>query len=148
MDKEMVDAAARLLKCLHSETETQILGTGLDHIDVDYLKSKGFIVCNCPGDFSSVGLAECAMIFIMMLSRKILPAIDNLKLSVYYKPLGEELIDKSVGILGFGSSARELAKRAKAFGMKIYGFDIRQIEQEILDDIRARFARRQMEIFL
>ena len=35
----------------------QILGTGLDHVDVEYMKTKKFMIANCPGEFSSVALA-------------------------------------------------------------------------------------------
>jgi len=117
----------------------QILGTGLDHVDVKYMKSKGFMVSNCPGQFSSTALAECAMTYILMLSRRFLEALGNFQSGIVYKPIGFELINKVLGIVGFGSSGQELAQRAKSFGMKVYGFDIRQTEQEILDNIQPDY---------
>ena len=47
----------------------QILGTGFDNFDLDYIKGLGIPVANCPGQFSSVALAETAMMFILMLAR-------------------------------------------------------------------------------
>src|SRR5215471_436314 len=35
----------------------QILGTGIDHFDLEYWKKKGIPVANCPGEFSGVPLA-------------------------------------------------------------------------------------------
>lgn len=118
--REMVDAA----------TDTrlwQILGTGVDHFDLDYWRSKKIPVTNAPGQFSSVALAECAMMFILMLTRGYNQAVSNLKVHKMYEPMGEELIGKRLGMIGFGASAIELAKRAKGFGFKMSAIDIRDI---------------------
>ena len=48
----------------------QILGTGFDHFDLKYIKSLGIPVGNCPGQFSSVALAQSAMMFILMLAHR------------------------------------------------------------------------------
>ena len=50
-----------------------------------------------------------------------------------------ELQDALLAIVGFGASGQELARRAKAFGMRVYGIDVRQIEQQVLDEIRPEF---------
>ena len=117
----------------------QILGTGLDHVDVAYMKTKGFAVANCPGQFSSVALAECAMMYILMLSRRFHEASANFKAGVMYKPVGLELEDKVLGIIGFGASGQELARRARVFGMRIQAVDVRRIEPEILDELKPEF---------
>ena len=129
---EMMDAAKDTLLW-------QILGTGLDHVDVEYMKSKGFVVSNCPGQFSSFALAECAMMFILMLSRRIFEAMENFNNRMFYNPSGFKLEGKVLGIVGFGSSGQELARRAKPFGMRIMGIDIHRIEQEVLDEIQPEF---------
>lgn len=129
---EMMDAA--------NETRLwQVVGTGMDHVDVKYMKSKGFIVCNCPGTFSAVALAECAMMYILMLTRNYADCGRNFRRSVLYKPIGTELGGKVLGLVGFGASAQELARRARSFGMKIHAIDIRRIEEEILNDIQPEF---------
>ena len=118
----------------------QILGTGLDHVDVAYLKSKGFMVANCPGQFSSVALAECAMMYILMLARRCNEAVANFKNRVLYKPNGRELGGQTLGIIGFGASGQELARRAKPFGMRILAIDVRAIEPEVLEEIQPDFV--------
>ena len=117
----------------------QVIGTGLDHVDVAYMKSKGFMVSNCPGQFSSVALAECTMMYILMLSRGFHQAHQNFKDNILYKPTGTELIGQTLGIIGFGASGQELARRAKPFGMKIMGIDVRTIEDDILAEIQPEF---------
>ncbi len=130
--REMYDAAkdARLW---------QVLGTGLDHVDVEYMKTKQFIVANCPGQFSSVPLAECAMMFILMLSRRVYEAAKNFRASVMYKPVGYELGGKILGIIGFGASGQELARRARGFAMRVRAIDVRPIESEVLEELQPEF---------
>ena len=114
----------------------QILGTGLDHVDVDYMKSKDFVVANCPGQFSSVALAECAMMYVLMLSRRLSEARANFRAGVMYEPFADELVGKVLTIIGFGASGQELARRARGFAMRVRAIDVRQISAEILDEIR------------
>ena len=116
----------------------QILGTGLDHVDdIDYLKTKAFAVANTPGQFSSVALAECAMMFILMLARRVDEAGANFESSLMYEPLADELERKVLVIVGFGASGQELARRARSFGMRIRAIDVRlEIANEIAGEIR------------
>src|SRR5882672_12726148 len=83
--REMADVAAGTVRLW------QILGTGLDHFDLDYWRSKGLPVANCPGPFSAVALAECAMMFILMLTRRYAVALKNLHNRQLYEPAGIEL---------------------------------------------------------
>ena len=117
----------------------QVFGTGLDHVDLPYLKSKGFIVTHCPGFLSGAALAECAMMFMLMLSRGFHEATDNFKAGISYHPIGDNLEGKVLAIVGFGASGQQLARRAKPFGMRIRGIDVRPIEQETLDEIEPEY---------
>jgi len=131
--REMMDAA----------TETrlwQILGTGFEHFDLAYIKAKGVAVANCPGPFSAVALAETAMMYILMLSRSFHQAAENFKTGVLYRPLGLELEGRRLGIIGFGASGQELARRARGFGMRIHAIDVRPIEAEILEELQPEFV--------
>ena len=110
--REMIDAARRARLW-------QIIGTGVEHMDLAYLKSKGIMAANCPGTSSCVGLAECAMMFILMLTRRYPIARANLDAGAMGQPLGLELEGLKLGIVGFGASGRELARRALPFGMRI-----------------------------
>jgi phosphoglycerate dehydrogenase-like enzyme len=118
----------------------QVLGTGLDHFDLAYWRSKSIPVANCPGPFSAVALAECAMMFILMLTRLYSIALDNLRAGVMYRPAGLELEGLRLGIVGFGSSGMELAKRALPFGMKILAIDVRPIGKEETGKYQLEFA--------
>lgn len=130
--REMMDAATdcRLW---------QIVGTGFDHFDLAYIRTKGIPTANTPGQFSDVALAETAMMFVIMLSRRYQEAVDNFADGRFYDPIGYELENQVLGIIGFGASGQALARRAKPFGMRIMGIDVREIESEVLDDIQPDF---------
>jgi D-3-phosphoglycerate dehydrogenase len=131
-DRAMMDAAvdARLW---------QILGTGFEHFELDYIRTKGIAVANCPGQFSSVALAEAAMLFILMLASKYQTRVENFNQGVLYTPLGTELVGAHLALIGFGASGQELARRVKGFGMKISAIDVRPIEPQILDELQPDF---------
>ena len=131
--REMVDAAT-------SVRLWQILGTGLDHFDLDYWRSKKVPVANCPGPFSAVALAECAMMFILMLTRKFPASQANLKAGQLHEPVGMELDGLSLGIVGFGASGQELARRALPFGLKVSAIDIRDVGADEARAFGLQFA--------
>ena len=130
--REMMDAAndCRLW---------QIVGTGFDNFDLAYIKTKGIPTANTPGLFSDVALAETAMMFITMLSRRYRESVEYFREGRLYGPLGYELENQTLGIVGFGASGQALARRARPFGMKIMGIDIREIEPDVLDEIQSDF---------
>ncbi|MBU6336114.1 MAG: phosphoglycerate dehydrogenase, partial [Chloroflexi bacterium] len=53
--------------------------------------------------------------------------------------LGLELVGKVLGIIGFGASGQELARRAKSFGMRIHAVDVRPIEPAVLAELQPEF---------
>jgi phosphoglycerate dehydrogenase-like enzyme len=105
----------------------QILGTGFDHFDLPYWKKKKIPVANCPGELTGVPLAECAILFMLLLARQWHQSQLNLGCREMCLPSGSELAGRNLFLIGFGASARELALRARAFGMKISAMDIRHI---------------------
>jgi len=118
----------------------QILGTGFEHFDLDYWRKKGIPVANCSGEFSAVPLAECALMFMLLLSRHWQQTQRNLRQGVLYLPFGDELDGRSLGLVGFGASARELARRAKAFGMRTSAIDIRDVSTDEQREFGLEFA--------
>ena len=132
--REMADAAAGQVRLW------QILGTGIDHFDMDYWRSKNIPVANCPGVFSATALAECAMMFILMLARRYPVTQANLRAGQMYEPAGLELDGLKLGIVGFGASGMELARRARAFGMRIFAIDIRDVGEDETREFGVEFV--------
>ena len=118
---------------LHAATSArlwQVLGMGLDHFDLDYWKENGMPVAHCPGPLSAIPLGECALMFILMLARRYQESHALLREGVLHQPSGTELGGQRLGIVGFGSSGRELASRAKAFNMEIEAVDVVPLSPE------------------
>jgi phosphoglycerate dehydrogenase-like enzyme len=110
----------------------QVLGTGLDHCEVEYTLSSGIRMANTPGQFSSVALAEHALMLILTLAKSFPEAVENARVGRMYQPVGDELGDRLLGIVGLGASGRELAVRARCLGMRIQAVDVVDIPDERL----------------
>ena len=98
-------------------------GVGVDNIDVAYAESKGIAVRNTPAA-SSVSVAELALGHMFSLARYI--GISNVTMGQgqWNKKAyeGTEIGGKTLGLIGFGRIAQELAWRAKALGMQVVYF--------------------------
>ena len=91
---------------------------------------KGIYVANCPG-MNSVAVAELAMGLMISLDRRIPDNVADFKKGIWNKgeySKAEGLKGKTLGIIGVGAIGKEVAKRALAFGMNVYGKDISRIE--------------------
>ena len=117
----------------------QVIGTGLNHIDVKYLLEKGVPIANTPGIFSGVALAEHALFLMLCLAKSVDESRKNVRSGVYYHPMNEELAGKTLGLVGFGGSARELAKRARGMQMRILAVDAVAIPRAVQEEFRLDF---------
>lgn len=122
----------------------QVLGTGVDHTDVDYILTKGIVLANTPGQFSAVALAEHALMFILALAKHLPEAAENCRNGRMYVPVSDELDGQVLGLVGLGASGRELAVRARALGMRIRAVDVAAVAPEQLAEVGVeRFAGRE-----
>ncbi|MBN1969847.1 MAG: hydroxyacid dehydrogenase [Candidatus Delongbacteria bacterium] len=96
--------------------------TGVDHIDLDFCKSKKIMVSNSAG-YCTTSVAELTIGLMLSISRSIVNG-DFLTRNGYDgKTLtGFELKGKRVGIIGTGKIGTEVARILTAFGVKILGF--------------------------
>jgi len=100
-------------------------GVGLDNIDVEDAEKLGIAVRNTPGA-SSVAVAELALGHMLACCRYIPVADRTMKQGQWNKDAyskGLELWHGTLGLIGFGRIAREVAKRAKAFEMDVIFYD-------------------------
>lgn len=95
-------------------------GAGLDNIDVAAAQKKGVQVVNAP-DANTLAVAEHTMALLLALVRHLPRADVSLKEGRWEKSqlMGTGLYGKTLGIIGFGRIGRQVALRAKAFGMRI-----------------------------
>lgn len=105
-------------------------GAGVNNIDIAAANKKGIYVANCPG-MNSVAVAELAMGLMISLDRRIPDNVADFRKGVWNKgeySKSEGLKGKTLGIIGVGAIGKEVAKRALAFEMNVYGKDISRIE--------------------
>ena len=117
IDKEVIDAGDNL-KIIAN------YGAGFDNIDIDYAREKGIVVTNAPAPASAVSTAELAFGLMLAAARKIVSGDKVTRAGEFYgwRPtfyLGSQLKGKTLGIIGLGNIGKNLAKRARAFEMKV-----------------------------
>lgn len=112
-------------------------GAGVDNIDVPVATKQGIIVVNTPGG-NTISTAEHTFSLLLSLSRYIPQAVQSLKENRWErkKYTGVEVAGKTLGIIGLGKVGREVARRAKAFGMQILAYDP-FVSVEIADSMGA-----------
>ena len=99
-------------------------GVGVDNVDVPSATKRGIVVVNAPQS-NVVTAAEHTVAMLLALARNIPQAHASLTAGKWERSKfsGVELMDKTLGILGFGRIGQLVAERARGFGMRILAFD-------------------------
>ncbi len=99
-------------------------GVGLDNIDVKYAREKNIEVRN-TAEASSIAVAELAFAMMIAVPNRLVEANSSMQAGKWMKKelKRTELYGKILGIIGCGRIGTELARRAKAFGMMVVGYD-------------------------
>lgn len=98
-------------------------GIGIDAIDTEVASELGIQVLNTPGVFGHE-IADYALAYLLMLFRQQHVIHQRVKAGDWPKLRGRSVSGHTLGIVGLGSSGRELARRAKVLGMNIVGYDV------------------------
>ncbi|MCD6448170.1 MAG: hydroxyacid dehydrogenase [Thermoplasmata archaeon] len=95
-------------------------GIGVDNIDIDAASEKGIYVVNSPTG-STRSVAELTFALMFALARHIHRADATMRQGIWAKKKlkGIELLGKTLGLIGSGNIAREVAKMANCLGMKV-----------------------------
>ena len=99
-------------------------GVGMDNVDKKLCAERGIKAVNTPRA-SSVAVAEMAMAFMVAIPARLIEAHISMKEGKFLKSelKRTELFKKTLGLIGAGNIATEVAKRAQAFGMEVIAFD-------------------------
>lgn len=122
-------------------------GVGLDNIDLEGAKKKGIKVVNTP-EASSISVAELVFAHIFAIYRHIVRGTIGIKSGKWEKKVlkGNELYGKTIGIIGMGRIGQEVAKRAKALGMKVIGYDVVDFPTELAEKVSLEELYKQSDI--
>lgn len=99
-------------------------GVGVDNIDIAEATRRGIAVFNTP-EASTLAVAELTMALILDLVRHVAEADRSIRDGAWDRSAlrGVELWGKTLGLVGAGRIGREVASRARAFGMIVLACD-------------------------
>ena len=112
--------------------------TGFDNIDIALAKGRGIAVSNAPSDVASEAVAEHAIALSLALAARIVEADRFMRAGKYkgWEPMlfvGEDLLGKTLGLIGAGRIGSRVARYAKGLDMKVLYTDTarnEKLEQE------------------
>ena len=106
----------------------------MDNIDREYCKQKGITAVNTPRS-SAIAVAEFAFAFMLSTASKICFYDSAMKKGEWAKKTKRsELYGKTLALLGYGNIPKQVAVRAKAFGMNVLAYDpyVKEAENAVL----------------
>jgi len=100
--------------------------TGYDHIDIDFCRERGIVVCNVP-TYGENTVAEHAFALLLAISHHIPEAIERARTGPYSPAglQGFDLAGKTLGVVGTGNIGRHVIRIAKGFAMDVIAFDVK-----------------------
>lgn len=97
-------------------------GVGVDSVDLEAAREKEIVVTNTPGA-NSDSVAELTIGLMLALARNIVSAALATRSGSWPRLAGLSLEGKTVGLIGFGSVGRQVARRLAGFNCHILAYD-------------------------
>jgi phosphoglycerate dehydrogenase-like enzyme len=108
-------------------------GTGVDSIDAQACSRYEIRLCRTPNAFT-LPVADTVIGYILAFARR-QPWMDReMKSGKWEKIPGKSLSECTLGVIGVGSIGKAVTRRARAFGMKVYGTDIIEIDHVFITE--------------
>ncbi len=108
-------------------------GTGIDSIDLQAAARLGVRIYRTPNAFT-LPVADSVLGYMLAFARR-QPWMDKaMKAGVWEKVQGRSLSECTLGIIGVGNIGKAVARRARAFGMTVFGNDIEEIDHVFLTE--------------
>lgn len=121
-------------------------GAGVAHIDVKAATSLGIAISTTPGG-SAQAVAELTLGLLLAVVHRVAEGDRAIRQGAWPSLLGSEVGGKSLGLIGLGAIGKEVAHRAKAFGMRLLAWSpnltperaaMHGVEACALDDLIAQ----------
>jgi D-3-phosphoglycerate dehydrogenase len=108
-------------------------GTGVDSIDAEACSRYGIKLCRTLNAFTTP-VADSVLGYMLAFARR-QPWMDRaMKSGEWEKIPGKALSECTLGIVGVGNVGKAVARRARAFGMKVLGNDIAAIDHVFITE--------------
>lgn len=102
------------------------VGAGLENIDIEFAQQQGIKLFNAP-EGNRDAVAEHTLGLLLALINRFFIADKQIRQGIWQREdnRGEEVMGKTVGILGYGYMGKAFAKRLKGFGCEVICYDIK-----------------------
>lgn len=117
-----VSITADLMECAPNLKWLIRAGSGLDNLDVEYVRRRGLKLARIPGP-GAKAVSEMSFAFMLALSRRLFEADHSMREGRWAKTemVGSLLRDKVLGIVGVGNIGSQVAALGVAWGMQVVG---------------------------
>jgi len=124
------------------------VGAGMENIDTKVAEELGISLINSPeGNRDSV--AEHVLGMLLLLMNRLRIASEEVKNGIWKREenRGDELLGKTVGLIGYGNMGKATAKRFSGFGCRVIFYDILpNIEDEYATQVSLKDFKEQAEV--
>ncbi len=121
----------------------QLTSAGYDRCDIEAARRAGIPICN-NGGANSTAVAEHALMLMLAVSRRLVWQHANVAAGRWRgndssQARMYELRDRTLGIIGFGTIGKKVARMAQAFDMRVQYYDVERLSEEREDALDVRF---------
>jgi D-3-phosphoglycerate dehydrogenase len=117
-----VQISAEVMECAPTLKLLIRAGSGIDNVDVDYVRRKGLRLVRIPGP-GAKAVAEMSFALLLALARNVLEADRLTKQGIWAKHelTGFLLTGKTLGIIGAGNIGSRVGQLGAAWGLEVIG---------------------------
>ena len=138
IDEDLIDHAKNLKFIAR-------VGSGTENIDIEYAKKRGITILSA-GEGNANAVGEHTLSMILSLFNNIIKANNEINNNVWQREenRGIELENKTVGIIGYGKTGKNFAKKLAGFNVKVLCNDVIEnigddyAEQVSIDEIQSK----------
>ena len=138
IDEDLIDHAKNLKFIAR-------VGSGTENIDIEYAKKRGITILSA-GEGNANAVGEHTLSLILSLFNNIIKANNEINNNVWQREenRGIELENKTVGIIGYGKTGKNFAKKLAGFNVKVICNDVIEnigddyAEQVSIDEIQSK----------
>jgi len=124
----------------------QGVSAGHDHINSDELKKTGIVLTTAKG-IASDAIAEFVFSRLLQEMKHLRKLDEQQRERIWHAKFGNQLKGKTIGIVGVGSIGKEIAKRAKAFEMRVLGIR-KHLEYAVPDSVDRLYPLSDVDMLL
>ncbi|MGD9941649.1 MAG: 2-hydroxyacid dehydrogenase [Burkholderiaceae bacterium] len=134
---------ADLLDCFANLKIVSNVAVGFDNVELEQANRRRVLVCNTPGVLDAA-VADLTMGLVLCLARNLVAAHEFVRSGGWRSgsaPFGSDLAGKTLGLLGMGRIGSMVARRARAFDMRVIYYNRKQDQAAEAEGLATRVSR-------